>query len=99
MPRAVILGGTGAIGTALSARLLEAGWTVEVTGRDPTHVPPSSATFHAAGRADLAGLIGAGVDLLVDCVCYTAEHARPLVPLLGSVRVIDEFAFVVEDHC
>lgn len=36
--RAVILGGTGAIGGAVAARLAAAGWAVDVTGRDALDV-------------------------------------------------------------
>ena len=71
-----------------------------MTGRDPSHVPPSSATFHALDRAEVGGLVGSGVDLLVDCVCYTADHARALLPLLGSVRstvMISSKAVYVDD--
>lgn len=92
MPRAVILGGTGAIGFASARRLLRAGWTVEVTGRDPSHLPPELAAagvgFTAADRDDASSLgpvVGAGVELLVDCACRTAAHAQDLVALLGSV--------------
>jgi nucleoside-diphosphate-sugar epimerase len=90
--RAVILGGTGAIGWAAASRLLGAGWEVVVTGRDPGHVPPgleaAGGRFLRADRDDSASLpevVGDGADLLVDCVCYTAAHAAALVPLLAGV--------------
>lgn len=37
--RAIILGGTGAIGGATAERLARAGWTVDVTGRNPGAMP------------------------------------------------------------
>lgn len=90
--RAVILGGTGAIGWAAARRLLATGWEVVVTGRDPAHVPPgleaAGARFLRADRDDpatLPGVVDSGADLLVDCVCYTAAHAAGLLPLLASV--------------
>lgn len=44
--------------------------------------------FVAADRDDprqLAAALGAGADLLIDCVCFTAAHARGLLPLLDDV--------------
>jgi nucleoside-diphosphate-sugar epimerase len=86
--RALILGGTGMIGRATARRLSNAGWEVDVTGRDPAHLPRELAEagvrFHAGDRADpvaLRAVLGAGTDLLVDCVCYTAADARLLLPL------------------
>lgn len=86
MPRALVLGGTGAIGRAVARRLLAAGWTVDLTGRDPAGMPVDLA---AAGgrflhweRGDVAGLrrvTGDGADLLVDCVCFTAVDAALLL--------------------
>ena len=90
MGRAVIVGGTGAIGRAAARRLLAAGWSVELTGRDPARMPPdiaaSGGRFTAAGRGDqeqLRAVFGHGADLLVDCVCYTARDAEQLLPLAG----------------
>lgn len=88
MPRALILGGTGLIGRATSRHLLMAGWQVDLTGRDPSHLPDDIAAaggrFVAADRLDpaqLSGAMGGGADLLLDCICYTAEHATGLLPL------------------
>jgi nucleoside-diphosphate-sugar epimerase len=88
MRRALIIGGTGLIGTVAATRLLKAGWQVDVTGRDRGHMPPAlaaaGARFVAADRSDtsaLAAAAGAGADLLVDCICYTAADASALLPL------------------
>ena len=88
MLRALILGGTGMIGGATARRLAAAGWRVDVTGRDPAHLPSDLAEagvrFHAADRADaprLRAVLGDGADLLVDCICYTAADAHLLLPL------------------
>ncbi len=88
---AVILGGTGALGRATARRLAAAGWRVDVTGRDPDHMPADVAAagvhFHSADRRDLtsrAAILGPGGDLLVDAVCYTGADARQLIPFLSG---------------
>jgi nucleoside-diphosphate-sugar epimerase len=90
--RAVILGGTGAVGRAAAERLLADGWDVDVTGRDAAHMPAelanNGARFITSDRTNggqLRSAIGDGADLVVDCVCYTAEHSGLLVPLLGDI--------------
>ncbi len=86
--RAVIFGGTGAIGRAAARRLLAAGWSVDVTGRNPARMPPditaAGGRFIAADRGEPARVraaFGNGADLLVDCACYTARDATSLLPL------------------
>lgn len=63
-----------------------------MTGRDAARVPTglsgTGARFVRADRHDpatLPAVLGAGADLLVDCACYSAAHARELLPLLGDV--------------
>ena len=89
MPRAVILGGTGLIGRAVARRLLAAGWDVAAVGRDRSRMPEDVAAaggrFVAADRDEPAAALGGGADLLVDCLCFTAAHARGLLPLLADV--------------
>jgi nucleoside-diphosphate-sugar epimerase len=107
MSRALILGGTGAIGLATARRLLAAGWQVDLTGREPAHLPAdvaaAGATFVAADRADpdeLRAALGGGADLLVDCICYTARDATGLLPLArdaGSTVMISSRAVYVDD--
>ena len=87
MPRALVLGGTGLVGRAIALRLAQAGWRVDVTGRDAANMPDD---LRALGvdfiRTDshdapqVATAFGGGADLLVDCVMYTAEDARRLLP-------------------
>jgi nucleoside-diphosphate-sugar epimerase len=93
MRRALILGGTGLIGQAAARRLLAAGWQVHLTGRDATHLPAAltaaGARFVVADRADTAAMravAGDGIDLVVDCICYTAEDAAALLPLARSAN-------------
>ncbi|MFD4555746.1 NAD-dependent epimerase/dehydratase family protein [Streptomyces sp. NPDC058469] len=88
MPRALILGGTGLVGRATALRLLKAGWQVDVTGRNPAHMPPELSAlggeFRAVDRADSTALraaVGEGTDLLVDCLCFTTADTRSLLPL------------------
>lgn len=86
--RALLVGGTGLVGRAAARRLLGAGWRVDLTGRDPAHLPSDIADaggrFVAADRDSpdqLIAAVGDGADLLVDCICYTAEDATRLLPL------------------
>ena len=90
MPRALVLGGTGATGRAVAGRLLPAGWDVVLAGRDPARMPArlaeAGARFAAADRLTLGsrGLpadLAAETDLLVDCLCFGAAGARTLIPL------------------
>jgi len=107
MPRALIVGGTGAIGRASARRLLAAGWQVDLTGRNPAHLPPDIAAaggeFIAADRANsdqLLAALGDGADLLVDCICYTPADAARLLPLVrdaGSTVMISSKAVYVDD--
>jgi nucleoside-diphosphate-sugar epimerase len=105
--RALVLGGTGAIGGAAAERLARDGWSVDVTGRDP-HLMPGAlqdlgVRFHALDRADAPGverLAGDGVDLLVDLVAFTAADVRALLPVMrasGSVVVASSRAVYVDD--
>lgn len=92
MARAVILGGTGAVGRATARRLRAAGWEVVATGRDPEAFPASlereGVRFVRSDRweaRDVNAALGGGADLLVDCACFSAEHARLLLPYLADV--------------
>jgi nucleoside-diphosphate-sugar epimerase len=107
MPHALILGGTGMIGRAAALRLALAGWEVAVTGRDAAHLPDElrrlGVTFFAANRdssAELNSAMGDGVDLLVDCLCYTGADATSLVPLARnatSTAMLSSKAVYVDD--
>jgi nucleoside-diphosphate-sugar epimerase len=104
--RALVLGGTGAVGRATARRLLAAGWQVDLTGRDPSHFPSdlaeAGARFVASDRGDAAQLgeaFGQGADLLVDCVCFTAEDATRLLPFTreaGSTVMLSSKAVYVD---
>lgn len=104
----LVLGGTGVIGTAVAYRLLTDGWTVDLVGRDSTRMPAeltaAGARFVTADRHDRAQLAAAysdGADLLVDCLCFTAEHARQLLPFARdaeSTVMISSKAVYVDDN-
>ncbi|MEU8411604.1 NAD-dependent epimerase/dehydratase family protein [Amycolatopsis japonica] len=106
MSHAVVLGGTGLIGRAAARRLLARGWEVTVAGRDSSRMPEDIAVaggrFVAGDRGEpgsLAAALGAGADLVVDCLCFTAAHARDLLPLLddvGSTVMISSKAVYVD---
>ncbi|EYR63691.1 reductase [Actinotalea ferrariae CF5-4] len=108
MMRALVLGGTGAIGGAAALRLAQRGWDVEVTGRDASRLPPeltaAGVRFHRVDRGDTEGigrLADGGPDLLLDVLAYTASDVRSLVPVMrdaGSVVVISSRAVYTDAH-
>jgi nucleoside-diphosphate-sugar epimerase len=105
--RALVLGGTGLVGSAIARRLLAAGWQVDLTGRDPARLPGDVAQaggrFIAADRGDaeqLQAAVAGGADLLADCICYTAADAAMLLPFLPDVSstvMISSKAVYVDD--
>lgn len=80
------------VGRAVAARLLADGWQVDVTGRDASHVPEELAqapgfTFVKSERADASAVravLGAGAELVVDCLCFTEADALTLAPFLAD---------------
>ncbi|MEU4158580.1 hypothetical protein [Actinoplanes sp. NPDC026670] len=95
MRHALVIGGTGLIGGAVARHLIGAGWQVTATGRRPRPVP-SGATLLLAGHNDLPT---GTYDLVVDCACYTAEHAAQVLPLMrdaGSAVMISSKAVYVD---
>lgn len=58
--RAFVIGGSGLIGRVISRRLLAAGWSVDVVGRDAENMPrditAAGARFHQLDRSDDAAL-------------------------------------------
>ncbi|KQO63122.1 NAD-dependent epimerase/dehydratase family protein [Curtobacterium sp. Leaf261] len=92
--RAVVLGGTGGIGSAVARRLLDADedWQVDVLARRDgpaaQYLVARGARFVAGDRRDttiLRELLRNGADLLVDGVCATAADAAQLAPFLPDV--------------
>ncbi|HYD44581.1 MAG TPA: NAD-dependent epimerase/dehydratase family protein [Phenylobacterium sp.] len=91
--RAVIIGGSGQIGRAVAANLLDHGWSVVCAQRHPDDLPAE-----LRGRVDVVALdrneesparaVGQGADLLVDTVAFTAAHAAQLLELAGDVGAL-----------
>ena len=88
MPTALVLGGNGQVGSAAARALLTTGWHVTCSGRSaerfPADLRETGARFVRSDRhvaAELGDLLASGADVVVDCVGYTAEHARMLLPL------------------
>lgn len=80
MPEAIIIGGTGQTGHALSRRLTDDGWRVTITSRHHGQVPPGCehAIADARDEATLTKLAGTNTDLIISCVAYDAGDARVL---------------------
>jgi nucleoside-diphosphate-sugar epimerase len=96
------------VGTATAYKLVSAGWDVICTGRSQAHfgsdLREAGVRFVRSDRYaadDLSKLLANGADVVVDCVGYTAEHARMLVPLkegIGSVIFISSKAVYADDR-
>lgn len=105
---ALVLGVNGMVGRAIAQRLHEAGWTVTGTGRSRARFPEvlarAGVRFRVSDRRDPAALataVGEGADLIVDCLCYTAEHARHLIDhreRIGSAVAISSKAVYVDER-
>jgi nucleoside-diphosphate-sugar epimerase len=108
MRKAIVLGGNGLVGGAAALELVSAGWEVTSSGRAKNRFP---ADLQAAGvrfvksdryaAGDLRQLLHEGADVVVDCVGYTADHVRMLLPFrraFGSLVFISSKAVYVDDH-
>ena len=92
MPHAFLLGGTGQIGRATAAHLIEAGWTVTIAHRG---LRPSPLDLLERGAVEVTwdrdepGALPArarvGADALIDAVAYDETHARQLIDIQGAV--------------
>jgi nucleoside-diphosphate-sugar epimerase len=105
MRRAIVLGGNGQVGAAAARRLASCGWDVTTSGRRPaSSLEEAGIRYRQSDRYspdDLRTLLGSGADVVVDCVGYTGEHARMLLPYLhtiGSLIFISSKAVYVDDH-
>lgn len=103
--RAVILGGSGAMGTATALRLAAAGWQVDLTHRSGPVSPALAETgvrLHRVERSDNTAvdrLVGDGTDLLVDMRAYRAEDVDALLPAMrrtGRTVLISSRAVYVD---
>ncbi len=82
--RAFILGGTGQIGWATAARLLDAGWDVAVGHRGRHRLP--SALLERGARSisvdrdqpgALAAALGDGADAVIDAIAFARARIAP----------------------
>jgi nucleoside-diphosphate-sugar epimerase len=108
LPKAIVLGGNGLVGSAAARRLAAGGWEVAATGRAAARFPQplrdAGVRFIESDRydaGDLRHVLSSGADVVVDCVGYTADHARMLLPhqqSIGSLVFISSKAVYVDDH-
>jgi nucleoside-diphosphate-sugar epimerase len=101
-----VLGGNGQVGAAAGLRLVAAGWEVTSSGRSadrfPRELREAGVRFARSDRydaGDLCELLHPGADAVVDCVGYTAAHARMLLPVrqgIGSLVFISSKAVYVD---
>jgi nucleoside-diphosphate-sugar epimerase len=106
--RVVILGVNGVTGMAIASELCDGECEVVGTGRDarrfPARLRDRGVRFACSNRYDVAQLdrvLAAGADVIVDCLCYTAEHARQLLThreSFGSAVVLSSKAVYVDDQ-
>ena len=107
MPRrAVVLGGTGLVGSAAARRLADHGWEVTAAARGEREVPAGleeRARLVRVDRADSAALrtlLDGGADVLVDTVAFGREDADQLIQLrdlYGSLVVISSAAVYADE--
>jgi nucleoside-diphosphate-sugar epimerase len=101
-----VLGGTRSVGAAAALRLAAEGWEVTASGRSAARFPPArreaGVAFARSDRyaaGDLRALLDPGADAVIDCLGYTAAHARMLLPFrrgLGSLVFISAKAVYVD---
>jgi nucleoside-diphosphate-sugar epimerase len=106
--KAIVLGGNGQVGSAAALKLVSAGWDVTSSGqalhRFPQALRDVGIRFIRSDRYAAAGLhqvLRDGADLVVDCIGYTAEHARLLLPFqrsIGSLVFISSKAVYIDDQ-
>jgi nucleoside-diphosphate-sugar epimerase len=85
---ALVIGGTGFLGTAIVRELLAAGWTVTSAGRGRKANTVPEASFIQVDRGE-PGALGAALgrrefDLVVDCAAYRRADAEQAVATLAS---------------
>jgi nucleoside-diphosphate-sugar epimerase len=94
------------VGAAAALRLAADGWEVTASGRSadrfPQELGEAGIRFARSDRyapEDLRELLHRGADAVIDCVGYTAAHARMLLPFrqgIGSLVFISSKAVYVD---
>jgi nucleoside-diphosphate-sugar epimerase len=89
---AFIVGGTGQIGRAVAAQLLDHGWRVTLSSRgvrpradDLTARGATIATVDREQPGALAMALAEGADAVVDTIAYTDVHADQLLAMEGDI--------------
>ena len=94
--KALIIGGTGTISTAVTARALETGFDVTILNRgNQKDVPEGVRQIHADVRDRAAmekALAGQNFDVVCDYLTFTPEQARLSIELFGGRT--DQFLFI-----
>ncbi|CAD6000073.1 NAD(P)-dependent oxidoreductase [Agreia sp. COWG] len=90
---AFVLGGSGQVGEAVIPALLRDGWHVRAGSRSQHSWPDGVEGVLVDRQIDesFSAALGAGVDLLVDCVAYTHDNAHQLgraADRIGSAVVL-----------
>lgn len=99
--RALLIGGTGTISTAVTAELLHGGWEVTLLNRG-THSVPGTRHIRC-DRQDAAALKSAldresRYDCVIDAICYDPEEARALVAAVTGKTTQLIFISTVDVH-
>ncbi|HXM54251.1 MAG TPA: NAD-dependent epimerase/dehydratase family protein [Candidatus Dormibacteraeota bacterium] len=89
---AVVVGGTGCVGTAVVRRLAECGWRVTSVSRglrepaaDLSHLPIERRTLDRDGPSGLADAVPPGTDVLVDVMARGRVDAEQVLAVAGRV--------------
>jgi nucleoside-diphosphate-sugar epimerase len=106
--KAIVLGGNGQVGAAAALKLAADGWDVTSSGRAadrfPRNLREAGVEFIRSDRydaGDLHTILHDGADAVIDCVGYTAAHARMLLPFregIGSLVFISSKAVYIDDR-
>jgi len=91
VPSVFVVGGSGPIGTAVAARMLEAGWKVALASRSGGCADGLRAAGVSTLMVDrrvegqLEEALGPGADVLIDIAAFTARDGRQVNALEGRV--------------
>ncbi|WP_255770701.1 NAD-dependent epimerase/dehydratase family protein [Pseudarthrobacter sulfonivorans] len=88
--KALVIGGSGQIGQAAAARLLEDGWDVTVASRGKAS-PPVGAHVRQVDRADdesMDAILKECFDVVVDVVAFDPQHVDQLSRRAGDIGSI-----------
>lgn len=105
--QAFIIGGTGQIGRAIGARLLNGGWSVTLASRGERDVPADlvrlgarTVVLNRDEPGALARSLGSGADAVIDTVAYDQTHADQLLDVgqgVGQFVVVSSSSVYCDD--